>query len=139
MRITGASTGIGRQLKNALDLRREWLAAQDLAMPMSTGEVKPMPGMIRTLADRELSRLERRITDETGFRAYREANLANVRGGRLLRTINQPSMQLAVIDRQGEIAIVPWGATRDLMRGRSIGGRDLAIALTRGRDLGLSR
>jgi type IV secretory pathway VirD2 relaxase len=131
-------TGVGREVKAALAARQEWLVGQDLATRMNNGTITPRPGLIDTLTSRELKDLERRITAETGVPAYREADVSMVKG-RLLKTINQPSMQLAAIRTRDEILIVPWGATLDRMHGWEMTGRDLAIAMTRGRGLGLSR
>lgn len=131
-------TGVGREVKAALTARQEWLLGQGLATRATDGTNTPRPGLIDTLTSRELKDLERRITAETGVPAYREADVSMVKG-RLLKTINQPSMQLAAIRTRDEVLIVPWGATLDRMRGRHMSGRDLAIAMTRGRGLGLSR
>lgn len=131
-------TGVGREVKAALTARQEWLVGQGLATRATDGTITPRPGVIHTLTSRELKDLERRITAETGVPAYREADVSMVKG-RLLKTINQPSMQLAAIRTRDEVLIVPWGATLDRMRGREMTGRDLAIAMTRGRGLGLSR
>jgi hypothetical protein len=131
-------TGVGLKVKAALAARQEWLVGLGLATRAPDGTVSPKPGLINTLVNRELSQLEKQITSETGVPAYREADVSLVKG-RLLKTINQPSMQLAAIRTRNEIVIVPWGATLDRSHGRQMAGRDLAITLTRGKDLGLSR
>ncbi len=131
-------TSFGRQVMDALHARRQWLVDQGLAVETPSGAIVPRRGMLQTLVDRELSRIEQRITAETGVLAIREFDMTTVQG-KLLRTINQPSMQLAAVKTRAEIVIVPWGATLDRIRGRQMGGRDLARALTRGKDLGLSR
>ncbi len=63
--------------------------------------------------------------------------------GKFVRTVDLPTMRLAVIKGREDFTLVPWRPELMQMRGKDIavGVHDRAITLSiaRGRDLGLSR
>ena len=72
--------------------------------------------------------------------SYRVGNDEPIRG-QYQNAIVRPSIKLAVIRSQGEVAIVPWIAVLERHRGREIVGhvRDRSIELVLGRSRGLER
>ena len=65
--------------------------------------------------------------------------------GKLVRTVDLPTLRLAVIKGREDFTLVPWRAELQQMRGKEIAigvhDRTITMSLARGRerDLGLSR
>src|SRR5262245_10726579 len=128
------------EAKTALAERRHWLVAQGLAVRQTDNSVMPKPRLLPALFNPELARLEQVAARQAGVPSYRIGNDEPIKG-RYENAIVQPSIKLAVIRSDDEVAIVPWSSALERHRGREIAGhvRDRSIELVLGRSRGLER
>lgn len=98
--------GFGREVRGALDRRRQWLIAQGLAR-QEQGRVVYNANLLATLRRRELARVAAQLTDELG-RRYAEAQPGERIVGVYRRPVDLASGRFALIEKSREFTLVPW-------------------------------
>jgi hypothetical protein len=112
--------GFGRAVREAQQLRRQWLFEQGLGGE-SNGRFEGKPDMIETLRRRELARVADQLSGELGL-AYRAAQNGEKVSGTLRRSIDLASGRFAVIERSKDFTLVPWQPVMEGRQGQAVGG-----------------
>ena len=119
--------GFGREVREAMDRRRQWLIANGLAHE-EQGRVMVRANPLSTLRRRELNRIAGQLSDQLGF-AYTEAKPGERIDGIYRRPVELASGRYALIEKNREFTLVPWRPVLDrhidkqvsgIMRGDSI-------------------
>ncbi|WP_316979515.1 relaxase/mobilization nuclease RlxS [Shumkonia mesophila] len=104
--IAVRDAGFGRELRRALDRRRQWLIEQDLAH-QEQDRIVYRANLLGLLRRRELARVAGLLSDELGLQ-YTEAKAGDWIEGVYRRRIDLASGRFAVIERSREFTLVPW-------------------------------
>lgn len=126
--------GFGREVREALGRRRQWLIEQGLAR--EEGErTKYARTMLAELRTRELRRVAAQLSGELGL-AYTEARSGARIDGIYRRPVDLASGRFAVIEKSREFTLVPWRAVLDRNLGKPVSGvmRGDTISWTFGRQ-----
>ena len=118
--------GFGREVRNALVVRRQWLVEQQLADDERPG-FRYRDGALDTLRQRELQHAGERIGDDIGKR-FEPARIGERIEGKIARRIDLESGSFAVVERSRDFTLVPW---RDVLE-RNIGKAASTIMRTDG-------
>ena len=140
--LVGAETdqfrdaGFGRDVRDALERRRQWLMAEGLAQE-EQGRVIFRASLLETLRRRELSRVAGQISDELGLR-YAEARSGERIEGIHRRSVELASGRFALIEKSREFTLVPWRPVLERHVGKKVSGimRGDSINWTIGRQRG---
>lgn len=132
--IRGA--GFGKEVRAALNTRRQWLVVQGLAHERD-GSASYSKNMISNLQRRELLRIAGQLSNESGL-AFREAQRGKNIEGILKRRFDLVSGQFAVIEKSREFTLVPWRRVLEKHLGRQVSGivKGNSISWTIGRVRG---
>jgi hypothetical protein len=98
--------GFGREARQALDRRRQWLIEQDLARDEQDRTIY-RANMLGILRRRELNRVAGQLSKELGLE-YNEAQSGERVEGVYRRSIELASGRFAVIEKSREFTLVPW-------------------------------
>ena len=134
--ITLRDLGFGREVRDALTRRRQWLIEQGFAREEL--DRTKYPGNILTqLRDRELKRVAGQLSGELGL-AYSEARSGTRIEGVYRRHVDLASGRFAVIEKSREFTLVPWRPVLERNLGKSMSGvmHGDAISWTLGRQRG---
>ncbi len=112
--------GFGRELRDALAVRRQWLVEQALAEP-ENGSVRLKRNAIALLQRRELLRVAGEIGSEIGKPFVEMVPGAGIEG-RLTRRVDLASGRLALVEKSREFTLVPWRAVLEQHLGRPVAG-----------------
>lgn len=126
--------GFGREVRDALARRRQWLVVQGFAR--EEGDRTFYRGnMLTQLCDRELKRIAGQLSGELGL-AYTEARSGSRIEGVYRRRVDLASGRFAVIEKSREFTLVPWRPVLERNLGKSVSGvmRGDAISWTLGRQ-----
>ena len=134
--------GFGAEVSKALVARENWLIAKDLARSETPGTITPKPDLLRELDARGFALAADRLAAE--FKMPHSAPVEGMRIiGKYVRTIDLPTMRLAVIKGREEFTLVPWRPELMQMRGKEIAvginDRAITMSIPRVREIGLSR
>ena len=126
--------GFGREAREALDRRRQWLIAQGLAQE-EHGRIVIRANLLATLRRRELARVAGQLSGELGL-GYAEARNGERIEGIYRRPVELASGRYALIEKSREFTLVPWRPVLDRHIGREVSGimRGDAINWTIGRQ-----
>jgi type IV secretory pathway VirD2 relaxase len=134
--------GFGSHVSKALAAREDWLIANGLATSQAPDGITPKPGMLRELHHRGLARVAEQLSHELKmphFAPYEGMRIT----GKHERTIDLPTMKIAVIKGREDFTLVPYRSELQQMRARSITvsvhNHTVSLSIARARDLGLSR
>jgi type IV secretory pathway VirD2 relaxase len=134
--------GFGSQVPKVLAAREDWLIANGLATARTPDSITPKPGMLRELHHRGLVRVAEQLSAEFKMPHFPPHEGMRITGEHV-RTIDLPTLKIAVIKCCEDFTLVPYRPELQQMRSRSItvGVHDRTVSLTiaRGRDLGLPR
>jgi hypothetical protein len=113
-------SGFGREVRDALARRRQWLIEQELARAEQDQTIY-RANMLGILRRRELTRVAGQLSDELG------SDYADVRPGERIeglyrRSIEMASGRFAVIEKSGEFTLVPWRPVLERSLGRPVSG-----------------
>jgi len=112
--------GFGADVRDALDRRRQWLIASDLA-DEHDGAVRYRQGLLAILLRRELLRVAGELSEENGL-TFVEA----VPGGRVEGVLRRPvdlvSGRFAFIEKSREFTLVPWRPVLERQIGSPVSG-----------------
>lgn len=130
--------GFGREVREALDRRRQWLIAQGLAQE-EQGRIVIRANLLATLRRRELARVAGQLSSELGL-GYAEARNGERIEGLYRRSVELASGRYALIEKSREFTLVPWRPVLERHIGKEVSGivRGGAINWTIGRQRGPS-
>lgn len=125
--------GFGAEVRQAQQLRRQWLIGQELA----DGEgdtIAYRPGALAELQRRELLRLARRLSSELA-RDHVETGEGDRIEGRLTRRIDSEGGRYALVERAKQFTLVPWKPVLERHLGKEVSGmmRERGVSWTIGR------
>lgn len=128
--------GFGRELRDALAARRQWLVEQELA-ESEGGGVRLKRNAIALLQRRELLRIAEEIGSELGKDFVEAAPGARIEG-RLTRRVELTSGRHALVERSREFTLVPWRPVLERHLGKPVAGimRSEGISWQLGRGRG---
>jgi type IV secretory pathway VirD2 relaxase len=128
--------GFGRDVREALKRRQQWLIAEGLAQE-EQGRVTFRANLLETLRRRELSRVAGQLSGELGLR-YGEARSGERIDGVYRRPVELASGRFALIEKSREFTLVPWRPVLDRHVGKQVAGimRGDSINWTIGRQRG---
>jgi type IV secretory pathway VirD2 relaxase len=112
--------GFGREVREAIDRRRQWLIAEGLAQE-EQGRVVLRANLLSTLRRRELNRIAGQLSDQLGL-AYAEARLGERIDGIYRRPVELASGRYALIEKSREFTLVPWRPVLDRHIGKQVSG-----------------
>ncbi len=127
-----------RDVREALDRRRQWLIAEDLARE-EQDRVVYRANMLGILRRRELMRVAGQLSEQLGL-AYIETRSGEPIEGTLRSSLELASGKYAVIEKSREFTLVPWRPVLDRHIGQQVSGvmRDGGVSWTIGRQKGMS-
>lgn len=131
-------SGFGRDVREAMERRRQWLIAEDLAHE-EQDRVVYRANMLAILRRRELARVAGQLSDELGL-AYVETHPGEPIEGTLRRSLELASGKYAVIEKSREFTLVPWRPVMDRHIGQQVSGvmREGGVSWTIGRQRGIA-
>ncbi len=132
-RAVRRDVGYGREVRNALAARRQWLIEQGLADGEGAG-FRYRDGALDTLRQRELRHVGERLGDDIGKR-FEPARIGERIEGKIARRVDLESGSFAVVERSRDFTLVPW---RDVLE-RNIGKAASGIMRTDGISWQLGR
>ncbi|MGN6278908.1 MAG: relaxase/mobilization nuclease RlxS [Sphingomonas sp.] len=112
--------GFGRQVRAALDARRQWLIEQDLA-ELDGAKLRLKSNAILLLQRRELIGAGEQIAAELG-KPFVEAQVGAPVEGRLTRRVDLASGRFALVERSRDFTLVPWRPVLERRIGSSVSG-----------------
>ncbi|MEJ1968445.1 MAG: DUF3363 domain-containing protein [Rhizomicrobium sp.] len=127
-------SGFGREVRDAMQQRRQWLIEQDLAQ-IDQGHVVYRAGLLTELRRRDLASAGAALAGEIGV-PYAEAKTGSRIEGVYRRPIDLASGRFAVIEKSREFTLVPWRPVLERSVGKPVSGimRESAISWTLGRQ-----
>jgi len=130
-------SGFGRDVKDALRRRQQWLIEQGLAQ-QEQDQIVYRSDMLSTLQKRELTRIAGQLSDQLGL-DYVEIRSGDTVEGILCKSVELASSKFAVIQKSREFTLVPWRDVLDRHIGKQVSGimRNDGISWTIGRQRGL--
>jgi hypothetical protein len=126
--------GFGREARQALALRRQWLIDQGLAR-RDQDQVIYRAGLLTRLQRRDLIAAAEGLARETGLN-FSEARPGQRVEGVYRRSVDLASGRFAVIERSRDFTLVPWKRALEGQEGRPVSGllRATGISWTIGRE-----
>lgn len=112
--------GFGRELRAALEMRRQWLVARQLAI-RTGGAVHLRADAIRQLERESLRAAAAPIAEALGKRFTPAARNMPVEG-RLTRRIEHPGGRYALVERAHDFSLVPWKPSLEKRLGQDVSG-----------------
>ncbi len=129
--------GFGREVRDALARRRQWLIEEGLARA-EEDRVVYRADLLARLRRRELLRVAGQLSGELGL-AFSEARPGQRIEGVYRRPVDLASGRFALIERSRDFTLVPWRPVLERSLGRPVSGlaRGETISWTIGRQRGL--
>ena len=112
--------GFGREVRRALDRRRQWLVEQDLAR-QEQDRIVYRANLLGLLRRRELTRVAGQLSDELGLR-YAEPKPGERIEGTYRRRLDLASGRYALIEKPREFTLVPWRPVLERNLGKPVSG-----------------
>lgn len=129
--------GFGRDAKAALNLRRQWLLSQELAVERGDG-IAIKANAVARLRQREITRVGAQLAKDLGL-PFRDCAQDRTISGVYRKPVELVSGRYAVIARDKDFALVPWRPVLERGLGQHVTGvqRGDAISwtLTRSREV----
>jgi type IV secretory pathway VirD2 relaxase len=113
--------GFGASLTRDLDVRKLWLAAQDLGRFKTDSSFELRTSASTQLQQREQQRIGADVAVRTGASYFPSVPGTQARGT-VGETIATPTAKLVVIRRDTELTVVPWSKALERHRGKEIAG-----------------
>jgi type IV secretory pathway VirD2 relaxase len=125
--------GFGREVRTAMQARRQWLVEQELA-DVEEGALRYRAGALAALQRRELLRIAGQLSRELG-KPFAEAEHGERVDGKLARRIDGTGGHYAVVEKAKQFTLVPWKPVFERHIGKEVSGRvrDGGISWTIGR------
>jgi len=118
---------LGAKVKQALDLRRQWLIEQGLA-EQDGSTIRYRANLLQNLRQRELRRVAGQLSRELGL-DYAE-HQGGYLEGRLRKPVTIGGNTYALIERSHEFTLVPWRPVLEKQIGRHVEGLDRGGSIT---------
>jgi type IV secretory pathway VirD2 relaxase len=118
--LAARDAGFGREVRHALEARRQWLVEQGLA-ELEDGQLRVRANLLALLERRELRKVAGALADELGL-AFAEPRPGAHVEGRLARRLDLASGRYAVIENAKEFTLVPWRPALEQRIGREVSG-----------------
>ena len=115
---TSRDAGFGREVRDALARRRQWLIEQNLAHE-EQDRVVYRANMLALLQRREVNRAAGQLSGELGL-AYTEVRSGERVEGVYRRSVELASGRFAVIEKSREFALVPWRPVLERSLGKQV-------------------
>ncbi len=112
--------GFGREVRSALDVRRQWLVEQELA-DADGGKVRLRVNAIMLLQRRELLAAGERLAGELG-KPFVEARTDSFVEGRLAKRVDLVGGRFALVEQSREFTLVPWRPVLERQLGNKVSG-----------------
>jgi type IV secretory pathway VirD2 relaxase len=112
--------GFGREARQALVRRQQWLVEQDLAQ-QEQDRVVFRANVLALLQRRDLNRAATELSSELGL-AYTEVQPGRRIEGVFSRRVDLASGRFAVIEKSGEFTLVPWRPVLERRMGQAVSG-----------------
>ena len=112
--------GFGREAKNAIERRRQWLMAEGLARETAARTIYERH-LLRTLRRREVRAAAAKLSRELG-KPFAETSDGDKVGGLYRRPVRLASGKFAVIEKSKEFTLVPWRPVLERQCGRMVSG-----------------
>jgi type IV secretory pathway VirD2 relaxase len=112
--------GFGREVRDALTQRRQWLVGQGLAQE-EQDRIVYRANLLAVLTRRELNRTAGQFSDQLGL-AYAEAWPGERIEGIYRRPVDLASGRYALIEKSREFTLVPWRPVLDRHLDRQVSG-----------------
>jgi len=112
--------GFGREVRQALDRRRQWLVEQGLAR-QEQDRIVYRANLLGLLRRRELARVAAQLSEELGL-GYAEAKAGARIEGIYRRRLDLASGRYALIEKSREFTLVPWRPVLERSLGKPISG-----------------
>ncbi len=119
-KLVARDAGFGREIREALAGRRQWLVEQGLADEAGSG-VNLKRGTMALLQRRELLRIAGELADELGKTHVEVGRGARIEG-RLTRRIEAEGGRYALVERSREFTLVPWRPVLERQLGKPVAG-----------------
>lgn len=134
--VATRDAGFGREVRDALARRRQWLVEQELAREDQHRTIYRRD-LLSVLRRRELTRIATQLSGELGL-AYAEPRQGDRIEGVYRRRLDLASGRFALIEKSKEFTLVPWRSVLERNLGKPIDGivRGDAISWTLGRKRG---
>ncbi len=113
-------SGFGREVRDALTVRRQWLVEQELA-EAGGGQIKFRANAIAILQRRELLRAAGHLSEELGL-PFSEPREGNRIEGFLRRRVDLVSGKYALVEKSRDFTLVPWRPVLANQVGRQVAG-----------------
>ncbi|UYY57020.1 relaxase/mobilization nuclease RlxS [Sphingomonas sp. S2-65] len=113
--------GFGRELRDALAARRQWLVEQGLADADIGDGVRLRRNALALLQRRELLRLAGEVGEQLGKTFVESAHGTRIEG-RLTRRVETASGRFALVERSREFTLVPWRPVLERQLGKPVSG-----------------
>lgn len=117
---TARDAGFGREVKDALARRRQWLIEQGLAEERR-GQFVVRANLLAVLRRRELTRVAAQVSGELQL-PYAEFGGAGRVEGKYVKRLDLVSGRFAVIQRARDFTLVPWRAVLEPRLGQAVSG-----------------
>lgn len=129
-----STVGFGREVQDALQRRRQWLLAQDLARE-ENAIFSVRANLLATLQRRDLTRAANQLTEELGL-AYAETKPGDRVVGIYRRPVDLVSGRFALIEKARDFTLVPWRSVLERQLGKGVSGiaREDGISWSFGRQ-----
>lgn len=123
--VSGAPTpirdaGFGKDVRRALDARRQWLIQQKLAQE-GEDRITYRSSLLTILRRRELVRVAAQLSEELGLK-YVELHEGQQISGIFRRSVQLTNGRLAVVQTDQSFTLVPWRRTLEQHVGKLISG-----------------
>jgi hypothetical protein len=112
--------GFGREVRDALARRRQWLVEQDLAREEQDRTIY-RANMLGILRRRDLTRVAAQLSGELGL-DYAEVRPGSRVEGVYRRSLDLASGRYALIEKSREFTLVPWRAVLERSLGKQVSG-----------------
>tara|TARA_R110000868_G_scaffold18003_2_gene78257 strand:+ start:3794 stop:5737 length:1944 start_codon:yes stop_codon:yes gene_type:complete len=135
---TPIGRGFGTQVRQALDLRRQWLVEQELAT-IEGDTIRLRGNLMSTLQQRELRRVLGQLSQELGL-GFVETKAGQAIEGTYRRSVQVGTAKYALIEKSRDFTLVPWRPVLEHAIGKRVSGimRETGgISWTIGRSRGL--
>jgi hypothetical protein len=126
--VIARDAGFGREVRQALAHRRQWLIEQELARA-EQGRVVYRANLLGLLRRRELVRVGAQLSSELGL-PYAEAHPGGRIEGTYRRRLDLASGRFALIDKGREFTLVPWRPVLDRRLGKEVSGVERGEAIS---------
>jgi hypothetical protein len=133
-----SARGFGAELAGALEARRKWLVANNLARMRDDGTFELRTSAFARLRQRELDRIGNEMSARLRV-PYQPAMAGQQIQGRVGDTIEASGGRVIVMHRAADFTVMPWSKRLEQMRGREVVGTLGAHQLVIGRARGLQR